>query len=56
LELDGLVNGILKLVYAVVEILLRVVAAKTVPTPTSLIDTVIVVAVPPFMLNKSEHA
>jgi hypothetical protein len=27
-----------------------------VPTPTSLTDTVIVVAVPPFMLNKSEHA
>ena len=46
----------LKLVYDVVEILVKVFVAKIAPLPTILNDTVIVVAVPPCILNNNEHA
>ena len=49
-------KGILKLVYVVVEILLKVLVDKIVPGPTSLNDTVIVDDVPPCILNNNVQA
>ena len=48
-------KGIVKLVYDVVEMLVRVVVDITVPFPTVLNETVIVDAVPPCILNNNEH-
>ena len=41
--------------YEVVDILVKVVVAKTVPGPVTFIDIVIVVAVPPCMLKDKVH-
>ena len=48
-------NGILKLVYDVYEMLLRMLEPKTTPDPTTFNDTVIVDAVPPCMLKDRVH-